>query len=230
VLKSLIISVAVLHSGFAQDIPDQAMTRIESCVRSHVRADAESVAIEIRSPMPDFVSSDSGCDFEVVDPGTQPIKGNMNIAVDVHTAGGAERRVYVPLRIQTYSQLILTSRQLDRHAVIGEGDIRRQWVETTSLPEDVCLASADVIGQRTKKLINPGNVLLRRWIESAPIILQRSVVTLVACGPSFRLSSKAVAMEDGRAGEPILVQKIGSNTKLKARVLDSSTVQMDIGE
>ena len=146
--------------------------------------------------------------------------------VDVTTEGKVERRLAVLVTVRTFGSVLVTSKQLERHAIVGIGDARVETLETTTLPKDVLGAPEQLANMRTKRIIGEGSVLTESLFEQLPVVGQGEIVKLKVRSKSVLLTLQAVAKEDGRQGSLITVQKVGSHDRIRARVIGPGTVEI----
>lgn len=165
--------------------------------------------------------------------------------VDAHTTGSSSR---VPISVTVYEGDRLIERRHVRAEVLVEREVcvlrapvrrgerltseavttERRWLATDVSP----LGLEDALGAEAKSPIEAGVVLEGRHVE-APIVVRRGGLVIVhyLSGPVI-LKTKARAMSDGRVGEKILFEALGTRRRLMARVdsADRAVVRRESGE
>jgi flagella basal body P-ring formation protein FlgA len=150
------------------------------------------------------------------------------LPVEVVVDGRQEYSCMVSVKVRVFDTVLVAGRQLGRHEHITSPDVRRVRIETTELRGIALRSEKELAGLRSTRIINAGSVLTEDIVESVPDVLRGSTVRLVVRGRNFRLSVEAVAKEDGMRGKEIIVQRIGSATRVHATVLDQRTVEMTV--
>lgn len=165
--------------------------------------------------------------------------------VDAHTTGSSAR---VPISVSVYEGDRLLERRLVRAEVLVEREVcvlrspvrrgerltgealttERRWLATDVSP----LGYDEAVGAEAKSPIEAGVVVEGRHVE-APIVVRRGGLVIVhyLSGPVI-LKTKARAMSDGRVGEKILFEALGTKRRLMARVdsADRAVVRRESGE
>lgn len=151
--------------------------------------------------------------------------------VDAHTTGSSVR---VPVSVSVYEGERLLERRsirveahiqrevcvlkapLRRGERIGEQSFTREtrWMATDTSP----LSPAEAVIAEAKSSVDAGVVLERRHVE-APVVVRRGGLVIVhyLSGPVI-LKTKARAMSDGRMGERIKFEALGTKRRFMARV------------
>jgi len=157
--------------------------------------------------------------------------GGAPLLVEAHTTGASSR---VPVSVSVYrGESLVESRQIrvdveilrdvcvvrapvERRGTIGEADLA---VEPRWVTPDVAPASmSDSVGAEATARLEPGQVLTRDHVVP-PIVIGRGAQVDVhyLSGPVI-LKTKARALEDGRVGDRIRLEVLGSKRRLEARV------------
>jgi flagella basal body P-ring formation protein FlgA len=237
-LVALIVMSAVAGSVSAEGIrvhtPGGILTAaaLEGAVREHLTGadarDGVARAVEFQGT-PD--SLPVGGQFCRVDPGLAGdarLRGAVHLPVAVTGGSGVRRVVTMLAVVRTFALLPVASRRLERHAEIGAGawDLRR--IETTTLSEGVVRSGESLAGRRTARLVEAGSPFFEHVLEDVPVVRRGETVTLVVRRGGVRLSTPAVAREDGTAGTLITVRRQGVRAPVRARVVDARTVAVDV--
>jgi flagella basal body P-ring formation protein FlgA len=225
-----IIAVCVLLVQVSAQTLQQVITEK---VRAYVSFQAQqrtldSVRIEFRSlPMiPASIVEPVSC--EIV-PSSVPIfRNGCTVLVDLVNGQKVVYRIPVSVRVRTYGTVFVTTHQIDRHQTVGPDDLVECFIETTTLAEDVVRQSEQIKEKRTSRIINARTTMKLSMMEAIPLISANDEVSLIVHTGNVRLSTKAIAKDAGSEGSVISVQKVGSHEKLRARVIDSKTVELAV--
>jgi flagella basal body P-ring formation protein FlgA len=225
----LLIMLAIVMLGGPSVVPRTAIERtVEEFVRSRVANPAEEMSIEFRSVPDSLVAQGSGYSLRIAESGTVALAGNASYTVEVVRNGTRENQCIVSIKVRTFDTVLVSTRQLGQHERITSQDVRRERIETTALRAVALTSVAELVGLRTKRILNAGSVLTGELTQAVPDIIRGASVTLIVKGKNFRFSVNAVAREDGMKGEQLTVQRTGSGARFQATVLDTRTVEMTI--
>ena len=133
--------------------------------------------------------------------------------------------IYVPMRIAIYEKVVIASAPLRRGQVITSSNIQSHEVDISQLRGIPYLLADEVIGSKTKKGIQTGNV-----IHSGNICLvcKGDKVSITASATQIAVMMSGIALSDGSEGDAIRVQNSSSKRVIEATIVDSSTVVVGI--
>ncbi len=218
------VATGEVHGGLIRS--DAIRDAVERYIQDRWAGTGSNVAVEFRS-VPDSISvAGMPCTLRVDDGGAHQLRGKSTVMVEAISAGSVERRIAVSVTVRTFGSVLVASRQLDRHQRLTPGDVRLETLETTTLSNDVLTSPDQMVNMRTKRIIAIGSVLTGSMTEQLPVVGQGEVVKLQVRSRSVLLSMQAVAKEDGRPGNVITVQKMGSHDRIKARVIGPGAVEI----
>ncbi|MEZ6244188.1 MAG: flagellar basal body P-ring formation chaperone FlgA [Phycisphaerales bacterium] len=158
-------------------------------------------------------------------------EGKAPLLVEAHTTGSSSR---VPVSVSVYrGDSLVESRQIrvdveilrdvcvvrapvERRGTIREDDlvVEKRWLT----PDVAPAAMVDSVGAEATTKLEPGEVLTQAHVVP-PVVINRGEQVLVhyLSGPVI-LKTKARALEDGRVGDRIRLEVLGSKRRLEARV------------
>ncbi len=162
-----------------------------------------------------------------------PLVGEGGAArlVEAHTTGSSSR---VPVSVSVYegdslieSRSIRVGVEIEREVCVVRAPIeRRSAIEAESLVVESRWLTPDVspatlgesVGAEARSRLEPGQVLTASDV-TPPIVVRRGEQVMVhyLSGPVI-LKTKARALEDGRVGDRIRLEVLGSKRRLEARV------------
>lgn len=208
--------------------PEALKRAVEEYVRNQFRGSAQTIIVEFRSSPNGIVVSDVGYSFRVAPEGSARLSGNVSLPVEIVVKDKVERRVLVPFKVRTFANVIMASKQMQQHTLITKENVEMQTVETTLLPQDIVTSFEMLTEKRSSRIISQGSILRESMIETVPLVQRDETVTLVVKSKGVEVTTKALAKENGRRGDFILVQKLETRERLKARVVNNKLVQLDI--
>ncbi|MBD3298790.1 MAG: flagellar basal body P-ring formation protein FlgA [candidate division Zixibacteria bacterium] len=132
--------------------------------------------------------------------------------------------VPVPIRVDLFDSVLVTTRKLKRHDIIGLGDVTRDWQEITRYVKWVMTDPDSLDNCRAARTINAGSLVDRRWVETIPLVQRGDRVTLEYESGGVRVTANATAMEDGYRQQTIRVKTEYANRLIDAIVTGDGTV------
>lgn len=148
---------------------------------------------------------------------------SVNLAVDGRKVG----HLTVPVHLDVWSDVIVTTRPLGKYEPIGKDDIRTEKMNLARVSANVIDSTDDVLGRRTRRNIAANCVLRKDLVEIQPIVKRGEMVQVLAESPVLKISVKGIAKQNGAKGDRIKVINIRSKKAIYARVVDGRTVQVD---
>ncbi|MFP8966303.1 flagellar basal body P-ring formation chaperone FlgA [Pokkaliibacter sp. CJK22405] len=135
--------------------------------------------------------------------------------------------IYVPVTIHLYQQVIVLNRRLQRGQAVTKGDLRFEERDVSGLQRQYFLDTKDVLGLSAIRHLSVNTVLAPSMLEP-PVVIQRGdLITITAVSGSARISTRGVALEDGKVGESITVENASSKRKLQGRVIGPQEVEIN---
>lgn len=215
--------ITVLGSALpAQAAPlEQQVTRyLKKEVGRYARTvGSQDVTIQLKS-----LPGDNDCDHPLqmsLNNPEQPV-GRVGVSITCQRPQFWKARAYAD--VDVYLKLVTTTRLLNRDTPITARDLTRTRTSLRHLRQGYFIQAKAVIGQHSRRKIQPGTVLTPRMIEPAELIARDDVVTIVAKQPGFKASMKGIALENGHQGEKIWVRNLSSGKKVMARIESPHTV------
>ena len=123
--------------------------------------------------------------------------------------------------------MVVSNRPLKRNDVIAEEDVRLEKMNLAELSPNVITDPREVIGKRTKRVIEPGTPLRVNSLEMPPLVKRGDLVTIVAESEVLKITTQGVVTESGCKGDMVRVINTSSRKELYATVRDSRTVAID---
>lgn len=215
-----------------QSSPEAVVTKsdIEEVITEYISAQIsdpeERFEIEFRS-IPSSIPVDAReFDLEINPDRGIAFRGNISLPVDIVADGKTERRIVVSMRIRRYADVYMTANTLTRHKPVNESDFVRIRVETTALPDDIITSSDELQTKRANRIVQEGVIIRSSMLEEIPIIpVGTKVIVEVRAGPVV-VTTSGISREEGRKGDIISVQRDGTHDRLRARVIDSTRVEL----
>jgi len=223
VLTGTVTAVSV--SAAVKTIRGEELIRFgRATLEKRIKWPAEQVRIEDPPSARPVTVPDSGSELRA-EISARRLAGLVSVAVEVWSGGRRIVRVLLPYRVSVKVAIPHMVHSIQAGQVITAGDIEDRERELSMLPEDAVLSRVDAEGLRALRPLAEG-AFIRRNEVAAPTVLKRGAqVTLIAKVGTVEAKAMAAAKEDGAAGQVITVVNTSSKRTVKARVLDSETVE-----
>ncbi len=207
-------------------LSDHLADALERYVRARADASVSRVEIpelgafdEVGLPVDDLVVS-----FRTRQSGA--LSGRTPVTVILNHGGREVKRGVVTVGLIAYKTLYIATRALGRGEVVGEGDIRREKRDVTTLRGPVITRSSELVGMRVKRSIQAGRVWQPRHLETVPTVRRGELVRLRLESGGLRIDGTGKAGEDGRTGDFIRVLNAASKRYVTGRVDEEGTVHV----
>ena len=165
--------------------------------------------------------------YKVVAPRNTDFLGNVPLSVLFKVNRRLEKKIWATVNIEVLTEMVVTKRHLRRYHVITEDDIHLKKMDLSKVKSNAVTTYEEVLGKRTKRAINTGEVLRTDHIELPPLVKRGDVVSIIAETDGLRVTTLGEVRKKGCRGERIKVLNLDSKKCIYARVLDSNTVRVD---
>lgn len=153
--------------------------------------------------------------------------GAEPFTVRVLVNGESVRRTAVPAYIEVWQEVFLSAKPLGRGQPITPADVKVKKMDLAHLPSNAVVRAEQVIGKRATRSIAINTILLDDQMEQKPAIRKGDMVQVLAESSLFKLSTQAVAQEDGCVGDRIELTNRRSKKTIYAQVVDAGTVKVE---
>lgn len=148
------------------------------------------------------------------------------ITAEVRCDGRESWKLYVPVQVEIWEQVLVAAGPLQRGQLLGPDDIRLAERTMASQARGYLLDPAHAVGYRLKRPLSEGDVITPAVLVAPPLIAQGQRVTLQARTGPLMVQMGGVALEDGLLGEIIAVENRESGRKVEGVVRSGKTVEV----
>lgn len=146
------------------------------------------------------------------------------LRLDFYVDGSVKGSQWARVTATAVGEVAVLKRSLDYGETLTASAVALEKRELKVL--DDYFASLDlVLGAVARKKLTVGEIVQRRDIREALMVKRGDVVTLLAKGPRFTLSTSARARDNGSRGDSITVENLDSRQVVQARVVDAGVVE-----
>lgn len=136
------------------------------------------------------------------------------------------RRATCYFRVEVYDKVLVAARDLPLEKEITAKDLRLENIAVENQGEVYLKDSAAIIGKVPSRVIKANTPIRENMIQS-PIVIESGVtVTIISNKNGIKISAEGIAMQRGRIGKIIRVRNAASKKVLRAKVIDSRTVEI----
>jgi len=146
--------------------------------------------------------------------------------VGVRCTGSSPWKLYVPVRISTFNQVVVSRRPLVRGKVLDARDVTLRERDTSGLHKAYYSEVDAVVGLSSKRAIDRGAVLHSGLLKRARLVKRGSRVEIVARLDGLDVRMRGEALADGGRGDRIRVKNLSSGRVVTGTVTDSGLVQI----
>ena len=154
--------------------------------------------------------------------------GSERFTVSVMVDQETVKQIRLSAFIEVWGTVVLTTRPLGRGQPIGPDDVALKKMDLASAPVNAVVDKNYAIGSIVRRSIAINSVLRSDQIELPPLIRKGDVVEVVVEARNLRITTKAVAQENGSLGERIVLLNLNSKKKIFAQVVDNRTVKVQM--
>ena len=150
-----------------------------------------------------------------------PFKGRRQASrftVEVRCAGPDAWKIYVPVRLASFQQVLVASRALPRGTVLTPGDISLAEEDISSLGYGYLAAPEHAVGHRLRRALNTGDVMTPNMLEVPALVRRGQRLTLEAKSGGLTVRMAGIAKSDGVRGQIIDVENLTSKRLVQAIV------------
>ena len=122
------------------------------------------------------------------------------------------------------TEVPVVTRDIDRGALITEGDISLREVELNRMPHGAMLSKNDLVGLEAIRNIRAGKPVRSSQVRVPPMARDGQDVMLIVRQPGLELKATGRALEDGHKGDTIRVMNNVSREIVQAMVIDNDTL------
>lgn len=154
------------------------------------------------------------------------IASTFYVRVKITSNGFAILDAQVPLRAQLWEEVWIASTRLERGQALDRSLLAMQKVDVLRERQTLVPANVDPATLELAMGVPAGRPLTRRDIVERPLIRKGQVVEVVAQQGLLAVSMKALALQNGAAGELIRLRNLDSRKEFNGQILNENRVQV----
>jgi len=122
--------------------------------------------------------------------------------------------------------IAVTSHDIARGAVIGEGDLTYQPVSPARANSGVIREIVDIAGKEARRALRAGEPIRPTDLKRPTLVTKGATVTMVFEMPGIRLTAVGRALNEGAQGDTITVLNPTSYRQVEATVISAGNVRV----
>lgn len=154
--------------------------------------------------------------------------GLFSLIAEIERNGNLVERAQIKTRIKKYANVLVAADRIKRHDLLDRNKLELKKMDVTSLRELPINTFQQVEGYRSKRNLQKGTVITSGRIEPVPDIEVGREVAIIFDNGLCRITVPGRSMEAGSRGENIKIKNKSSGKVIVARVLDDSSVTVDM--
>jgi len=135
-------------------------------------------------------------------------------------------KIYVPVHVNRFDNVVVAKQSLPRGTVIGYADIEITKKDLSQLNYGHFKVSSDVIGMQLKRPIQRGTPLSPNNLKPRQMVRRGDIITILAEVQGLTVRVKGNALADGYRGEAIRVKNQRSKRVVQAEVIAPGIVRI----
>ena len=159
-------------------------------------------------------------------PAEKILAGRHTYQVDYYIGEQRVGRGSFSVMISVPDTVYVAAHPLARGVIISRTDVVEKQIDLATVHGQACTNLEQLVGLRTQRLIQSGEVLLSNMLQTVPLIRRGDAVLAMAQREGLVVTAFAIAREDGAVGEIIKVQNVQSHAVIHGKVINNNTVQV----
>jgi flagellar basal body P-ring formation protein FlgA len=207
--------------------PDRVNAAVTAFIQQHAPWDPDQLKIGKLTFNSDLPVPPGKATFQVTAPLHTDWLGPVPFSVQVLVDGQPARKITAPATIEVWSNVVVAIKPLGKFQPIQADDILVKRMNLARTPANVIMAADQVLGRRTNRNIAANTLLRTDQVEMPPVVKRGDLVEVIAESPVLKISTKAIARQNGAVGDRIPVMNLRSKKIIYAQVVNKQTVMVE---
>ncbi len=145
----------------------------------------------------------------------------------VACTGEVAWRIFVPVRVAAFADVVVAARALPRGQRLGAADLRLAKRDLAGLNHGYYRDPAELQAWETRRSVRAGTVLTPTAVAPRKLVRNGEAVTLVAAAGRLRVAARGKALGDGAEGHTVRVRNSATGRVVEGRVIGPGRVAVD---
>ena len=138
--------------------------------------------------------------------------------------------LYVPIRVHAWGRAVVAATNLAPNTTLRASDLSFARVDVIATNGAYLTDLAQAEGMVLRANVRAGAPIVSQLLDRPVVVHRGETVLLTLLDSVVTIRTTVVAMEDGRAGDSILVENPDSKKTVRAMVSGAGGVEMRLGE
>lgn len=150
-------------------------------------------------------------------------KGNLVYLPVEAVIKGRSVKSFIIIKVDLYQNIFVAKNRIEKDKILNESDLIKKEINIADLKGNP-VANLDFInGYRTKRIIEPGEILFEEWIEKIPVVNPGDQLNANLVSGSVVINIEVISRDKGNEGD--IIKVVTDNKKiLDAEIIDSKNV------
>lgn len=194
-------------------------------VERHLRPNGDLTLVPLRD-LPDLSAYSHPFNVNLLNVPSRLSRGNLLLRFQVENEKGVLGEWNVPFRAHLFSDVWFPKNHLRRGDLATPSDFETRQVDLLAEPDAVPAAMEMLLRHEYSRDLTPGKALVWRDLAERAMIRKGDVIDVTAVNGLLAISMRAVARQDGRDGDLILLRNIDSAREFSARVIGENRAEV----
>jgi flagella basal body P-ring formation protein FlgA len=210
----LLLVAGGVQAAALQSLPElqaSAAQAVRQAAPAGARVVAEAESLDPRLRLP---ACPGKLDVQAPDLG----KGAARVSVLVSCTAGADWNLRVPVRVQLFRKVLVSSRALARGDALGAGDVRSEERDVTRLGYGYIVDPSQLQGRHLRRPLTAGTVLTPGMLTPREVVQRGQQVSLIASTDGILVRAAGVALQAGDRGDLVRVRSLSCDCVVQGRI------------
>ncbi len=168
----------------------------------------------------------SACDDNLTFKINEPPHHARNITVKVSCMNKKRWTVYIPVSIDIYANVLVSTRSLQRGDILTLDDLEFKRMNISSIGRGHIEDLSRILGMEMKRPLRPGDVVRLPHLNKPDIVRKGQIVVVSSSSRFLRVETSGIALVNGYLGERIRVKNERSNRVVDVEVVAPGRVSI----
>ncbi|HEX5353535.1 MAG TPA: flagellar basal body P-ring formation chaperone FlgA [Rhodanobacteraceae bacterium] len=217
--RVLVVVATLLMAAGAQAGASQSLDALQSAaVRAVRRAAPAGVRVVVHADDLDPRLRLPACTGALQAQAPDLGRGAARVSVQVSCATGRSWSVRVPVRVQLFRNVLVSSHGLARGDVIGAGDVHAEELDIAKLGYGYMADPKQLYGRRLRRALTADSVITPGMLAPREVVKRGQQVSLVVNTGSIQVRAEGLALEAGDRGDLVHVRSLSCRCVVQGRV------------
>lgn len=184
--------------------------------------------IEIRISNLDSRLRLNHCDSDLETTIKESNYGTKNVSVKVHCPSGSRWTIYVPVSLDIYDDVAISTRNLRRGDLVTSADFNFKRANTSQLTASYLDDPRAIIGKEVRRSIRSGSVIKHQDLQAPDLVSKGDIVVVTVASGALEVRTEGTALTNGHLGEQIQIRNTRSKRTVDARVTGRGTAEITL--